>query len=150
MNLRRERGFTLIEVLVVAVIAATVMSLASAGLHSVLAASAFARTKSGLVHMDARGRMHARASGEAVLLEFDIDRGKARLMGERSRMQLAQVDVPSDVGVTIRRSQPGEFIRFDRRGTSVDYVLELRSATRAVRLTVAGLTGEVEESEATR
>ena len=114
-------GFTLIEVLVVAAIAAIVVSLASAGLHSVAVASAFARTKAELVHMDASGRMHARASGESVTLKFDVEGRTARLIGDRSRERLAQVNISLDIGLAIRLPSPGpsmQSLRFDRRGTS--------------------------------
>lgn len=148
----RQRGFTLIEVLAVVAIAALVVTLATTNLHAVAESTELIRTKAEMAHMDARGRMHARTSGETVLLEVEAGgagaRG-ARLIGQRSGTLLATVRIPEAIGLTVELPRDARGIVFDRRGLSADYALVLHDSSRRVRVAVVGLTGEVIESEVT-
>ena len=142
-----RHGFTLIEVLAVVAIAAMVVTVAAANLSAVAGGTALLSTKSGLAQLDARGRMHARVSGEPIEFEIDPQARRARLVGQRSHERLAEMSIPMAIGLKIELPRDKQRVVFDRRGISDDYALTLQDGSRSIRLTIAGLSGEVAEKE---
>ena len=142
-------AFTLIELLAVIAIAAMVVTLATVSVSAASAEAVLVKTQAALAQLDARGRMHARTSGEAVVLVIDSEARLAWLIGQRSGTPLAEMAIPRDIALTIELPHGIGSILFDRTGVSADYGIVLRGGERSRRLTVAGLTGEVNEREVT-
>ena len=135
-------GLTLIELLAVIVIASLVLGVAGWSVSATSDRTVLARTIAGLQDIDARARLHARSSGEPVVMHINGDARVLRLTtvgGEK----LSDVSVPSSIEMVIEKDSTEPSIAFDARGRSCDYVAVLRTQHEVVRLRVHGLSGEV-------
>lgn len=148
---RARPAFTLIELLAVLIIASIVVVMGSVSIAATSRQARLVATLASLEQMDARGRMHARCSGCIVLLAVDAPKRAVRLtaIGDIAPLWLAQLEIPSDISLTIETQGGDGRVRFDRLGATADYAVTVQDAQRACTLRFSGLTGEVRRWEAT-
>jgi len=157
---RRMAGFSLIELLLV-----TVIALMLSGVAIPLFVRSFESTR---MNMSARAvhRMHRYARARALLsaservLRFDLERGRIELLSapvpkgpepalEKGRalergIRLVRVELPEG-DVTNGRAE----VRYNRSGRCLEYAVELRDADgRGLRVAVDGISGEFEVRDA--
>ncbi len=139
-------AFTLIEMLAVIVIASLVIALGGLSISATSEQTAFARTVAALQRMDASARLHARSSGEIMVVRFEKESRLVRLV-TRQGESLSELAIPSIIEMTVETPNAKPRIVFDARGVSDDYAITLRADGRTVRLNVHGLTGEIVMTE---
>ncbi len=140
----RQRGFTLLELLVVLVIAATgyalVLQFAGSGVSGVQLKSAARSVAAGL--RDARGR--AIATQESVALDLDLENRTFEVKGSGRERSLPQrLDVKLDTALAEVTGQRRGAIRFYPDGSSTGGRVTLASGERKLLVDVDWLTGRV-------
>ena len=136
-------AFTLIELLAVIVIAALVLAVGGWSLSTTSERTVLARTIASIQHMDARARLHARSSGEPVILHVDGNARTLRLATSDDEV-LSEMFLVEAIELTVEKAGGDSWIVFDARGRSIDYAVVLRAqGGRMSRLAVHGLTGAI-------
>ena len=140
----RQRGFTLLELLLVLVIAATgyalVLQFAGSGVSGVQLKSAARSVAAGL--RDARGR--AIATQESVALDLDLEKRTFEVKGSGRERSLPQrLDVKLDTALAEVSGQRRGAIRFYPDGSSTGGRVTLASGERKLLVDVDWLTGRV-------
>jgi len=140
----RQRGFTLLELLVVLVIAATgyalVLQFAGSGVSGAQLKSAARSVAAGL--RDARGR--AIATQESVALDLDLEKRTFEVKGSGRERSLPQrLDVKLDTALAEVTGQRRGAIRFYPDGSSTGGRVTLASGERKLLVDVDWLTGRV-------
>jgi prepilin-type N-terminal cleavage/methylation domain-containing protein len=139
-------GFTLIELLAVIVIMSLVASVLTVNLGSASEQAEFMRVVAQVRSIDALARLHARTSGEMVLLRLDEkDRG-LQLVKATSQERLADFDPPRRITIKLQTDHPVNAIAIGEDGRSLDYeVRVLVEEQRQATLRVSGLTGFIQQ-----
>jgi prepilin-type N-terminal cleavage/methylation domain-containing protein len=143
----RPYAFTLIELLAVIAIASLVLTVAALSINAMNDHVALERAAAMVRSMDARGRLFARTSGEAVVLVLDEDARALRLVGVREVLPFAEGGIGRGIEMSLSIADRERPVIFDTRGTTDDYSITLRTETREVELSFRGLTGAAAMAE---
>jgi type II secretory pathway pseudopilin PulG len=142
---------TLIELLAVIVIVAMTTGVLATGFGLRRGDAVLRDVAAGWRDLDARARLLAQTvldegdgATRAIVMAVTTD-GRELSLLDRRGARLASIALPEGIAVrlTLTQNGPAEPIVFDRLGRSADYDLHVSGARRALRYTVAGLTGLV-------
>ena len=142
----RQSAMTLIEALTVIAIVTLIAATVSAGLAAADSSAQILKTFSAIRDTDYRARIHARTSGEAVVISVS-DRQLQCSMG---RAVIMDYTLPADLDVEIVTEACGNGVTIDRQGRSDDYQIVIGSGTHQRRWQVCGLSGFTYEKEPNR
>ncbi len=139
------RAFTLLEVLAVVVILSLTMALVAVGVASADEAASIRAFTSAAVDLDRRARLWAPA-GSAM--ELHLQTNCLRLVNRSTGEQVSALHIPGRVSVQLLTmdDEPLDTIVFDRSGCTQDYRLLAAKGERSHAMSIAGLTGWVQES----
>lgn len=129
----RSRSFTLLEVLLVAVLLGLLASLTLRGLLTSAASPTHSLRR--IAALDAEARLVARRSGPVSLWIASDDQSEMTVLTLESGTRRHRIELKAAVIIAEGLSQ----ITYDRHGQSVDYTVSIGSSPRALR--IAGLTG---------
>jgi type II secretion system protein H len=135
----RERGFTLIEMLVTLAVAGLIAGVAFPRVQNTMSAMEFRRGAAQVSEALRAARAEAIRTGAPVTLALE---GRTLVIGDGDRVEL-----PASVGVTAGQDRP---VTFYPDGTANPALYRIRSrgdgAVRERRVTVFGSTGHIAES----
>jgi len=147
--LQRVRGFTLVEIMVVLVLIALLLGVASFGFSQTINAARVRAAGKDLVAALRYTRGHAIVSGEEQALELDIE-ARTYTAPERSAEELpGKMELRLVTAAEEQTSQTSGRIRFYPDGSSTGGKVRLIAGEREWQVQVGWLTGEVRLREAT-
>ncbi|MBL8274334.1 MAG: GspH/FimT family pseudopilin [Xanthomonadales bacterium] len=147
--MQRVRGFTLVEIMVVLVLIALLLGVASFGFSQTINAARVRAAGKDLVAALRYTRGHAIVSGEEQALELDIE-ARTYTAPERSAEELpGKMELRLVTAAEEQTSQTSGRIRFYPDGSSTGGKVRLISGEREWQVQVGWLTGEVRLREAT-
>ncbi|MFG0282921.1 MAG: prepilin-type N-terminal cleavage/methylation domain-containing protein [Phycisphaerales bacterium JB039] len=144
-----RRGVTLIETLAAVALLGLVGSLLAVGLGGAGDAARIAAAVSAVRDLDQRARVVSESAAPAtlrrhsngrLLIETASPGGEVVIMAERWAPKAVHLTLWTLSGDAV------DAIRFDRRGRSLDYRVDIAAAEWRISLTVSGMTGWIEEA----
>lgn len=131
----QQRGFTLLELLVVLLIASAMAGIAAPSFEQLLSRVRFAQQGSQLVSVLQQQALQARHSGQPRQLTVETDRV---LLNQQPLHQL-----PADTALLWQPDRPGAALVFFRDGSNSGGQLQLRQGNQQQQIHLHWLTGEV-------